>query len=150
LTWILLRISSGEVLMQPKDLPAEARSAFNVWRWMGVSEQAAMDLLRQDGLVEESGLAGSLASIFSLNEEAAKVAARGRESVSEARGWDSSRSSGDVFEAAREALARMSDAECDQVLVEEQKRRKASKATSGSSGGSLKKQTTVSERGWRG
>jgi hypothetical protein len=77
--------------VQPKDLSEEAASAFEVYRWMGVSESAAMDLLRADGLVEESGvdesgvggLAGSLGNIFGLSEAAARVASRGRGSVSE-------------------------------------------------------------------
>jgi len=35
-------------------LNPEQRSAYNVWRWMGLSESAAMDALREGGLVEVS------------------------------------------------------------------------------------------------
>ena len=140
--------------LRAEDLRGEAADAFRMWHdFFGLSEESALRAVAQDGLVEESevdGLAGSLASIFSLSEGAARVAARGRESVSGTRGWDSSRSSGDAFAVAQEALSRMSDAECDAMLEEQQRRRKAKKASPAQSGGSAKKQTTVSEWGWRG
>jgi hypothetical protein len=38
--------------MQPKDLNPEQRSAYKVWRWMGLSESAALNALCEDGLLQ--------------------------------------------------------------------------------------------------
>jgi hypothetical protein len=126
--------------MRPKDLSAEAASVFKVYTWIGCSEATALDLVRQDGLVEESegdGLARSLGAIFSLSEDAARVAAQGRGSVSEfGRGSRDGYSSGDVFDRARATLNEMSDAEVDSMLIEEQRRRKNPKASPAKSVGS--------------
>jgi hypothetical protein len=149
---------------RPEDLPAEAESVFDVYRWMGVSESAAMDLLAQDGLVEQRGIdraAATFGSVFGLSAEAAATAARGRMSASEAkRFWDSSGGGSsntggssttcDVFEATRRTLDAMSDAEVEQMLVEEQQRRKNHKVTPAQAGGPAKRQpTVVSEWGRR-
>jgi hypothetical protein len=157
LIWIRLRILSGEVRMRPEDLSAEAADAFRMWRNVfGLSESAALNAVQQDGLVETSEFdrtASSLANIFNLTEEQGRIAAQGRESVSEAqRSWSSAGTAsrgGDASEArfrlAQEALSRMSDAECDQMLAEEQRRRKAAKKTTPvRSGGS--RSAVVSER----
>jgi hypothetical protein len=67
--------------MRPEDLPADAPAAFSVWRWMGVSESAAMDLLHEDGLLpitEHDQLTGMFRKVFSMSEGAARVAADGR------------------------------------------------------------------------
>jgi hypothetical protein len=68
---------------------------------MGVSEAAAMDLLRQDGLVEESSsgvdrTANMFRETFGLSESAARVAADGRDG----------RSARSVSEVARRSAAR--------------------------------------------
>jgi hypothetical protein len=64
-------------------------------------------------------------SAFNLSEQAAQTAARGRDggsslrSVSESDDWAS---------RARKALSEMSDAECDQMWAEEQRKRKKAPA----------------------
>ena len=126
--------------LRVEDLRGEARDAFRMWREVfHLSESAALAAVAQDGLVEQDGFdraAASFANIFNLNEGAARVAARGRMSVSEAKEfWDSAGSSStDIrdphLRLASEALARMSDAEVDAMLIEEQaRRRKAAKKT---------------------
>jgi hypothetical protein len=95
----VLRISSGVRRrdLRVEDLRGEARDAYRIWHdFVGLSEASALDLVRADGLVEESGvdgsgvhgsgvdgLAGPLGNIFGLSEAAARVASRGRGSVSE-------------------------------------------------------------------
>jgi hypothetical protein len=123
--------------VRPSDLSGEAASAFRMWHdFFGLSEESAMNALRQDGLVSSSdddgGLASSLASIFSLSEGAARVAARGRGSGATnvaggatSSNFDEVRSTEVRLQRAEEALAAMSDAECDQMLAEEKRRRKA-------------------------
>ena len=80
------------MILRVEDLRGEARDAYRIWHdFFGLSEASALDLVRADGLVEESGvdgsgidgLAGSLGNIFGLSEAAARVASRGRGSVSE-------------------------------------------------------------------
>jgi hypothetical protein len=85
------------VILRVEDLRGEARDAYRIWHdFFGLSEASALDLVRADGLVEESGvdgsgvhgsgvdgLAGPLGNIFGLSEAAARVASRGRGSVSE-------------------------------------------------------------------
>jgi hypothetical protein len=144
------------VTIRPEDLRGEAADAYRMWRTVfNLSESAALNAVAQDGLVEQDGFdrtASVFRSIFGLSAEQARTAVVGRQSVSEAqRFWGSSGgSSTDIrdphLRLATEALARMSDAEVDQMLAEEQAKRKAAKKTT-SSGGSVKKQTTVSERG---
>jgi hypothetical protein len=67
--------------MRPEDLPADAAAAFSVWRWMGVSEAAAMDLLHEDGLLpttKRDQLTDMFRKVFGMSEGAARVAADGR------------------------------------------------------------------------
>jgi hypothetical protein len=68
--------------MRPEDLPAEAASAFRVWRnTFGLSESAALAAVQQDGLVqlpEHDQLARTYREVFDLSEGAARVAANGR------------------------------------------------------------------------
>jgi hypothetical protein len=67
--------------VQPEDLSAEAASAFRVWRWMGVSESAVMDLLHEDGLLpttELDQLTKTFREVFDMSKGAARVAADGR------------------------------------------------------------------------
>jgi hypothetical protein len=82
------------VILRVEDLRGEARDAYRMWHdFFGLSEASALDLVRADGLVEESGvdgLAGSLGNIFGLSEAAARVASRGRGSVSEVAGRSAS------------------------------------------------------------
>jgi hypothetical protein len=101
----VLRISSGVRRrdLRVEDLRGEARDAYRIWHdFVGLSEASALDLVRADGLVEESGvdgsgvhgsgvdgLAGPLGNIFGLSEAAARVASRGRGSVSETAGRSS-------------------------------------------------------------
>jgi hypothetical protein len=101
-----------------------------------LSEAAALKLVVEDGLVERPGIdaaADTFARIFNLSEEAARAAARGRMTASEAQDfWDSPTSSsagGAALSEAKRLLDSMSDAECDQLLEEQAKRRKAKKAT---------------------
>jgi hypothetical protein len=116
------------VTLRVEDLRGEARDAFRMWcEVFHLSESAALAAVAQDGLVEQDGFdraAASFANIFNLNEGAARVAARGRMSVSEAKEfWNSAGSSStDIrdphLRLASEALARMSDAEDDAMLIE--------------------------------
>ena len=67
--------------MQPEDLNPEQRSAYNVWRWMGLSESAALNALREDGLLpttEHDQLTRAFRGVFRMSEGAARVAADGR------------------------------------------------------------------------
>jgi hypothetical protein len=86
------------VILRVEDLRGEARDTYRMWHdFFGLSEASALDLLRADGLVEESGvdgsgldgLAGSLGNIFGLSEAAARIASPGRGSVSETAGRSS-------------------------------------------------------------
>jgi hypothetical protein len=78
--------------MQPEDLNPEQRSAYNVWRWMGLSESAALNALREDGLLQTTDhdqFTEMFRKVFGMSEGAARVAADGRagrsaRSVSEA------------------------------------------------------------------
>jgi hypothetical protein len=71
--------------MRPEDLRGDARDSYEMWRRLGLGEDAAMDALIEDGLVsltEDEQLARTFQRLFGLSEEAAKTATGGRDSRS--------------------------------------------------------------------
>jgi hypothetical protein len=73
---------------KPDELREDARDSYDMWRRLGLSEQAAMNALIEDGLIplsEEDRLARNLQSIFRLNEDQARRAAAGRVGGSSSR-----------------------------------------------------------------
>jgi hypothetical protein len=67
-------------MIKPSDLNRKQREAFNVWRSLGLSESAAMDALREDGLIQESDHDRLVANFVRLGLTAseAEIAAHGR------------------------------------------------------------------------
>jgi hypothetical protein len=85
--------------MRPEDLTGKARDAYRMWHdTFGLSEQSAMNLLAEDGLLPTSDHDRSVTmfrTTFGLSESGAEIAARGRggrsvRPVSEAE-WSSAR-----------------------------------------------------------
>jgi hypothetical protein len=68
--------------MRPEDLTGKARDSYRMWHHtFGLSEQSAMNLLRQDGLLPTSDRDRAVSmfrTTFSLTEQGARVAAGGR------------------------------------------------------------------------
>jgi hypothetical protein len=63
-------------------LNSEQRRAFETWRAVGLSESAAMNALIEDGVItlsEDEHLAQRFQDTFGLSEEAAQIAAAGRQ-----------------------------------------------------------------------
>jgi len=70
------------VTVKPHELDPEQRRAFDTWRAVGLSESAAMTALIEDGVItlsEHEHLARRFQDIFGLSEEAAQIAAAGRD-----------------------------------------------------------------------
>jgi hypothetical protein len=68
-------------MTRPEDLTGEARDRFQVWRTLGLSESAALDQLRRDGVLAEADPVDQLTESFralGLSPSAAKTAALGR------------------------------------------------------------------------
>jgi hypothetical protein len=68
--------------MRPDDLHGGARDSYDTWRRLGLSEQAAMDVLREDGLLPPESDHDRLVANFmmlGLSASEAEVAAVGRD-----------------------------------------------------------------------
>ena len=91
------------------DLRGAARDSYDTWRSIGLSEQAAMNALIEDGVItlsEDEKLARRFQRLFGLSVEAAKTAACGRDSRS-ALSPKAGRASRPVVESNLEWHARM-------------------------------------------
>jgi hypothetical protein len=91
--------------VDPKSLSGEARRRYDTWRTLGLSEAAAIEELRCDGLVEEDGFDRAVRRFVRLgmSESAARTAAVGRMSEAEARrGYGAA--SGETSEEAADAI----------------------------------------------
>jgi hypothetical protein len=69
-------------MIKPNELNPEQRRAFETWRAVGLSESAAMNALIEDGVItlsEDEHLARRFQDMFGLSEEAAQIAAAGRD-----------------------------------------------------------------------
>jgi hypothetical protein len=69
-------------MTQPEDLKGEARKRWEIWTALGLSEAAAMDQVRADGLLPAGDPVDTLTESFralGLSDEAARVAAVGRD-----------------------------------------------------------------------
>jgi hypothetical protein len=68
--------------MRPEDLTGKARDSYRMWHdTFGLSEQSAMNLLRQDGLLptsDDDRVVSMFRNTFGLGEEGARLAAGGR------------------------------------------------------------------------
>jgi hypothetical protein len=66
--------------MRPDDLRGRARDSYEIWRRLGLSEQAAMDVLREDGLIPMGDHDRLVANFVSLGLSASEAltAAHGR------------------------------------------------------------------------
>jgi hypothetical protein len=68
--------------MRPEDLTSKARDSYRMWHdTFGLSGQAAMNLLRQDGLLptsDDDRVVSMFRTTFGSGEEGARVAADGR------------------------------------------------------------------------
>jgi hypothetical protein len=75
------------MIVDPKSLSGEALRRYDTWRTLGLSESAAIEELRRDGLIEEDGFerAVGLFMRLGLSEAEARTAAVGRMSEAEAR-----------------------------------------------------------------
>jgi hypothetical protein len=95
-----------KVAEEVKGLSGEAREAFDRWVRIGFSEVSALEQLRRDGLIVESGFDRAVGMFVSmgLSVSAAREATVGRVSESEARRqWDTAVAKPAGTDAARRA-----------------------------------------------
>src|SRR5688572_26866205 len=68
-------------MIKPDDLNRKQREHFDIWRELGLSEEAALAALREDGLIQESDHDQLVANFVNLglSGSAAEIAANGRD-----------------------------------------------------------------------